>query len=60
MWEQWLLKLQVEMGRERHRLLEGIGSVFDEGRKNGAGWTSLSGWAMKPKRKMPPSHLRTG
>lgn len=60
MWEQWLLKLQVEMGRERHRLLEGIGSVFDEGRKNGAGWTCLSGWAMKPKRKMPPSRLRTG
>ncbi|KAF7156684.1 hypothetical protein CNMCM5623_000357 [Aspergillus felis] len=59
MWEQWLLKLQVEMGRERHRLLEGIGSVFDEGRKNGAGWACLSGWAMKPKRKMPPSHLRT-
>lgn len=50
MWEKWLLKLQMEMGRERGRLLEGIGSVFDEGRKNGAGWTCLCGWAMKPKR----------
>ncbi|KAF7122928.1 hypothetical protein CNMCM5793_001104 [Aspergillus hiratsukae] len=57
MWEQWLLKLQVEMGRERHRLLEGIGSVFDEGRKNGAGWTCLSGWAMKPKSAKPLSRL---
>ncbi|KAL4892514.1 hypothetical protein BDV59DRAFT_202637 [Aspergillus ambiguus] len=50
-WEQWLLKLQMEMGRDPSKLLEGIGSVFDEGRKNGAGWTCLSGWAMKPKRK---------
>ncbi|KAL4980977.1 cytochrome P450-domain-containing protein [Aspergillus desertorum] len=47
-WEQWLLKLQVEMGRNKGKLLEGIGSVFDEGRKNGSGWTCLSGWAMKP------------
>ncbi|KAL4874014.1 hypothetical protein BDV12DRAFT_158893 [Aspergillus spectabilis] len=47
-WEQWLLKLQVEMGRDKSKLLEGIGSVFDEGRKNGSGWTCLSGWAMKP------------
>ncbi|EAW14381.1 uncharacterized protein ACLA_074180 [Aspergillus clavatus NRRL 1] len=54
MWEQWLLKLQVEMGREQYRLLEGIGSVFDEGRKNGAGWTCLSGWAMKPRGKRLP------
>ncbi|GMG01871.1 unnamed protein product [Aspergillus oryzae] len=52
-WEQWLLKLQIEMGREQGRLLEGIGSVFDEGRKNGAGWTCLSGWAMKPRQKKP-------
>ncbi|KAE8151096.1 cytochrome P450-domain-containing protein [Aspergillus avenaceus] len=39
MWEQWFLKLQVEMGREQGTLLEGIGGVFDEGRKNGAGWS---------------------
>ncbi|KAL3433276.1 cytochrome P450-domain-containing protein [Aspergillus tetrazonus] len=50
-WEQWLLKLQVEMGRDKSKLLEGIGSVFDEGRKNGSGWTCLSGWAMKPLKK---------
>ncbi|KAF7589706.1 hypothetical protein BBP40_003953 [Aspergillus hancockii] len=52
-WEQWLLKLQIEMGREQGKLLEGIGNVFDEGRKNGAGWTCLSGWAMKPSMKQP-------
>lgn len=56
-WEQWLLKFQLETGRERETLLEGVGGVFDEGRKCGAGWTCLSGWAMKPKRrrvKNPP------
>lgn len=51
MWEQWLLKVQMEMGRERAKLLEGMGSFFYEGRRNGAGWTCLSGWAMKPQRK---------
>lgn len=51
MWEQWLLKLQMEMGKERSQLLKGMGGVFDEGRKNGSGWTSLCGWAMKPRRQ---------
>jgi SAM-dependent methyltransferase len=51
MWESWLLKLRTEMGREKSKLLEGVGAVFDEGRKNGAGWTCLSGWAMKPKKR---------
>ncbi|KAJ5278504.1 hypothetical protein N7524_004657 [Penicillium chrysogenum] len=41
--------IAMEMGRERSMLLEGLGAVFDEGRKSGAGWTCLSGWAMKPK-----------
>ena len=50
-WEQWLLKLRMEMGRERGKLLEGVGSVFGEGQRNGAGWTCLSGWARKPKLK---------
>lgn len=51
MWEQWLVKLRMEMGRERSKLLESVGALMEEGRKNGAGWTCLSGWAMKPKRK---------
>ncbi|KAJ5926091.1 hypothetical protein N7516_007864 [Penicillium verrucosum] len=58
MWEQWLLKLRVEMGRERSMLLEGLGALFDEGRKCGAGWTCLSGWAMKPKQKSSVSFAK--
>lgn len=50
MWEQWLVQLRMEMGRERSKLLQGFGALFDESRKNGAGWTCLSGWAMKPRR----------
>ncbi|RAK79144.1 uncharacterized protein BO72DRAFT_53457 [Aspergillus fijiensis CBS 313.89] len=50
-WEQWCVKLQQEIGIERENLLAGVGAVFDEGRKNGAGWTCLSGWAMKPRRQ---------
>lgn len=55
MWEQWLVQFRLELGLERGKLLEGVGAMFDEGRKNGAGWTCLSGWAMKPKpvKQMP-------
>lgn len=61
MWEQWLVRLRTEMGHERSKLLDGVGAVFDEGRKNGAGWTCLSGWAMKPKRvKQMVQHRRAG
>ena len=45
-WEQWMLKLQMEMGKEQ--LLEGVGSVLEEGKSTGAGWRCLSGWARKP------------
>ena len=45
-WEQWMLKLQMEMGKER--LLEGVGAVLEEGKTTGAGWRCLSGWARKP------------
>ncbi|KAI2129734.1 hypothetical protein LOZ29_005972 [Ophidiomyces ophidiicola] len=51
MWEQWMLKLQVEMGRDSSRLLEETAAVIDEGRKCGAGWRCLCGWAMKPKQQ---------
>ncbi|KAJ5900114.1 hypothetical protein N7495_004858 [Penicillium taxi] len=49
MWEQWLVKFRMEMGLDQSKWLEGVGAMFDEGRKNGAGWTCLSGWAMKPR-----------
>ncbi|KAL9030509.1 MAG: hypothetical protein Q9196_001378 [Gyalolechia fulgens] len=45
-WEQWLLKLQVEMGKEN--LLEGIAGLMEEGKSTGAGWRCLNGWARKP------------
>lgn len=47
-WEQWMLKLQLEMGKEQ--LLEGVGSALEEGKFTGAGWRCLSGWARKPLR----------
>lgn len=45
-WEQWMLKLQVEMGKEN--LLDGIAGVMEEGKATGAGWRCLNGWARKP------------
>ena len=45
-WEQWLLRLHLEMGKEN--LLEGVGAVLEEGKGSGAGWRCLSGWARKP------------
>lgn len=47
-WEQWILKLQMEMGKDEEHLLEGVSPVFEEGRNTGAGWRCLSGWARKP------------
>ncbi|KAJ5475332.1 hypothetical protein N7539_008398 [Penicillium diatomitis] len=58
MWEQWLVRLRSEMGQDRSKLLDGVGALFDEGRKTGAGWTCLSGWAMKPKVNKKTTHLR--
>jgi len=49
MWEQWMLKLQMEMGREKGKLLEGVAAVFEEGRACGSGWRVLNGWARKPR-----------
>ena len=45
-WEQWMLRLQGEMGKDQ--LLEGTGAVIEEGKSTGAGWRCLSGWARKP------------
>lgn len=45
-WEQWMLRLQTEMGKEN--VLDGVGDVLEEGKATGAGWRCLSGWARKP------------
>ncbi|KAK4691087.1 hypothetical protein P7C71_g5841, partial [Lecanoromycetidae sp. Uapishka_2] len=45
-WEQWMVRLQTEMGKET--LLEGVGKVLEEGKNTGAGWRCLTGWARKP------------
>lgn len=45
-WEQWMVKLQGEMGREG--VGEGVAAAMEEGKGTGAGWRCLSGWARKP------------
>lgn len=45
-WEQWMLWLHTEMGKEQ--LLDGVGAVLEEGKSTGAGWRCLTGWARKP------------
>ncbi|ERF71112.1 hypothetical protein EPUS_07784 [Endocarpon pusillum Z07020] len=51
MWEQWMLKLQTEMGTEKEKLLKGVAGVIEESKNCEAGWRCLSGWARKPKQK---------
>ena len=52
MWEQWMLKLQMEMGVGPEHLLRGVPAVIEESRNCNAGWNYLSGWARKPQRKV--------
>jgi SAM-dependent methyltransferase len=47
-WEKWMLKLEMECGKSEDSLLEGVYNIVEEGRKCGAGWRNLSGWARKP------------
>ncbi|KAJ4335493.1 hypothetical protein N0V95_008890 [Ascochyta clinopodiicola] len=44
-WEKWMLELQMEMGKEEERLLEGVVQVLEEGAKERSAWKSLTGWA---------------
>lgn len=48
MWEQWMVKLNSEMGRSEARCLEGVSRALEEGGKGTAGWRCLVGWARKP------------
>jgi U6 snRNA-associated Sm-like protein LSm2 len=45
-----MLKLQMEIGVAEENLLEGVGAIVEEGRRCGAGWRCLNGWARKPVR----------
>ncbi|GIZ40546.1 hypothetical protein CKM354_000388000 [Cercospora kikuchii] len=47
MWEQWMLKLNVEMGRSEKRVMGDVAKALEEGGKGNAGWRSLVGWARK-------------
>ncbi|ETN44923.1 uncharacterized protein HMPREF1541_09798 [Cyphellophora europaea CBS 101466] len=49
MYEEWLVKVRKEAGREDVRLLEGIDEVLEEGKSNGGGFRVLVGWARKPR-----------
>jgi len=48
LWEEWLVKIRAESGREQSRWLEGVDEVIEEGKENGSGWKMLIGWARKP------------
>lgn len=49
MYEEWVVKVRQEAGREGGRLLEGIDEVLEEGKANGGGFRVLVGWAQKPR-----------
>ena len=46
-WEKWLLKLQMEMGKDEEKLLEGVVQMLEECAQGGAAWRTLVGCARK-------------
>jgi SAM-dependent methyltransferase len=46
-WEKWLLKLQMEMGKDEERLLEGVVQMLEECAEGNAAWRTLTGYARK-------------
>lgn len=49
MWEEWVVKVRSESGREQSRWMDGIDEMIEEGKEQGSGWKVLIGWARKPK-----------
>jgi SAM-dependent methyltransferase len=49
MWEEWVVKLRMEAGWARSRLLEGIDEVLQEGKEAGSGWRVCVGFCRKPR-----------
>jgi len=46
-WEKWLLRSKV-LKEGMDAVVEGVPGVVEEGRKCGAGWRTVNGWARKP------------
>lgn len=46
-WEKWLLRCKVQTVGEEGKV-EGVQDIVEEGRRCGAGWRAVSGWARKP------------
>nr|POF12793.1 hypothetical protein CFP56_09944 [Quercus suber] len=46
-WEQWMLKLNSEMGRSEERCLDGVAKALEEAGRGQSGWRCLVGWARK-------------
>jgi SAM-dependent methyltransferase len=46
-WEKWLLKLQMEMGKDEEKLLEGVVQMLEEGAQSNTAWRTLTGYARK-------------
>jgi len=44
-WERWMLKLQMEEGREEGKLLEGVAEALEAIGRQGVGGTNV-GWTM--------------
>ncbi|KAK8048798.1 hypothetical protein PG994_010528 [Apiospora phragmitis] len=68
-WERWLLRCEMEKVvcegrlletaeiREAGQCLDGVHAVIEEGRRRGAAWRILNGYAMKPKPEKKPVHI---
>ncbi|KAF2724413.1 hypothetical protein K431DRAFT_217484 [Polychaeton citri CBS 116435] len=46
-WEQWMLKLNSELGRSEEACLEGVAKALQESGRGNAAWRCLVGWARK-------------
>jgi SAM-dependent methyltransferase len=46
-WERWLLRLQMEMGKDEAKLLEGVVQMLEEGAQSNSAWRTLTGYARK-------------
>lgn len=50
-WEKWLLRCKVQTVGDEGQV-EGVQDIVEEGRRCGAGWRTVNGWARKPMGQM--------